>query len=209
VNVLGKLSQTVPAYVHTEKRSNKIIQSDNSTFLKSKNPICNECNSSRTQPFDFAWERLSAWLNQNAPSLERQNFFRATSAFPYETRQCLLEVHLYFVKLFGGQLVDASANIDLSTYRQSILQQTANPNFYIAIGASRPERIVIERGDLEVWENDGRVACARNIVVLGNIAVMMCHAEKGHEPKYIETFWHPRHNTSKFKVQRRWSDSAD
>ena len=201
--VLGKITQNSPAYLHNERQRNKIIQSDNSISLKAKSPICNACNSNLTQPYDLAWDQMSCWLRANETSLEQRTSFRANPIFPYDTKASLLRVHLYFVKLFGGQLVDSGAKTDTSIYAKSLREGIANPKFYFGIGASMTDRPVLEVGHLEVWESAGSVNIARNAVVLGNIAVLMCHADAGHEPMYLENFWHPKLNTSKFTILKK------
>ena len=198
--VLGNLSQNFPAFLSTETRRNKIIQSDNSVFLKSKSLICNNCNSSLTQPFDIAWEQMSAWLQKNSKTLADRDYFRATRIFPYNTKTSLLQVHLFFVKLFGGQLVDAGAKLDISSYSNSLKAGVANPNFYFGIGASNESLLVLKRDNLVVWETQSEVRHARNILTLGNIVVLMCHAEREHEPNYIKNLWHPSVGTSRFKI---------
>ena len=55
-NDFGEVSQTKPLYFHTDQKKNIPIKSiKKSQRLKSDAPMCNYCNSNRTQPFDRAW----------------------------------------------------------------------------------------------------------------------------------------------------------
>ena len=102
--LLGKNPQGGPFYYSDASRVNKIVQSINSEILMSLVPICAECNNSRTQPHDLAWEWMSNWLRTNPQRVRVGGRIRPNVIFPYDTRRQMLNVHLYFVKLFGGMI---------------------------------------------------------------------------------------------------------
>ena len=91
-----------PLYFHSEARRNVRIQGINSNRLKSGARICANCNNSRTQPYDRAWERLSDYLQKNAERVAVTGSFDLRKAYPNGPyRKQALCAHLYFVKLFG------------------------------------------------------------------------------------------------------------
>jgi hypothetical protein len=51
-DIKAVLGGTGPVYLHNRQRRNIMLQSINSKKLKSTAPMCNTCNSARTQPHD-------------------------------------------------------------------------------------------------------------------------------------------------------------
>ena len=60
--VLGAPTQDQPFYFHDLERRNKPVKSLDAKILKAPIRICAECNTTRTQPHDRAWEQMSARL---------------------------------------------------------------------------------------------------------------------------------------------------
>lgn len=67
----GEISQANPHYWMNGEQV-KTVGSLKADILKMGAHICNECNSKRTQPHDFAWVALSAWLNNFALDFGRE-----------------------------------------------------------------------------------------------------------------------------------------
>jgi hypothetical protein len=61
--VLGEPTQEEPFYFHDLKRRNRPVGSLNAKILKAPIRICAECNTTRTQPHDRAWEEMSDGLH--------------------------------------------------------------------------------------------------------------------------------------------------
>jgi hypothetical protein len=57
--VLGEPTQEEPFYFHDLERRNRPVGSLNAKILKAPIRICAECNTTRTQPHDRAWEQMS------------------------------------------------------------------------------------------------------------------------------------------------------
>jgi len=96
----GHVSQQKPIYTHTDQKKNIPIKSIKASRLKSGGRICNKCNSSLTQPYDKAWERLSQYLQANWQKLQKAQQINLTKVFPGAVRRSLLGIHLFFVKIF-------------------------------------------------------------------------------------------------------------
>lgn len=60
--VLGEPTQEEPFYFHDLERRNRPLGSLNAKILKAPIRICAECNTTRTQPHDRAWEEMSDGL---------------------------------------------------------------------------------------------------------------------------------------------------
>jgi hypothetical protein len=97
--------------------------------------ICNECNSTRTQPHDFAWEILSARLNGLRPRLSTGTEVRGNRVFPYDTTHKTTNVHLYFAKLFGGMIVEGGGPLAVQPFAKAIMTGRPHPEVYLQLGA--------------------------------------------------------------------------
>ena len=109
----GTCSQNNPLYYHDANQANQIIRGFRSPILKFSNPICNYCNSERTQPHNRAWGFMSLWFRQHIITMKPGNIIRANKIYPFDTRQRMLNVHLYFVKLFGCTLLETAGKVSL------------------------------------------------------------------------------------------------
>jgi hypothetical protein len=126
--------QQAPLYLHREGSRSKRFGSFDAEVLKS--PLCEECNTSRTQRHDRAWEKLSTFLGTSKP--EPGTIVRVRRIFPDSPAQQMLNVHLYFVKLFGCRVVEAGAPIDSREFSNAILNGTAHPQLYLRVGRIIP-----------------------------------------------------------------------
>src|SRR5882672_8968652 len=76
--VFGEVSPQQPIFLNDGKSRNRKVLSLNASVLKWKNVICHYCNTTRTQPHDFAWENLHAELRRRVPSLKPGHVVRAS-----------------------------------------------------------------------------------------------------------------------------------
>src|SRR5271169_5428197 len=63
--VLEKPTQEEPFYFHDLEQRNRRVGGLNARILKAPIRICAECNTTRTQPHDRAWEQMSARLRSS------------------------------------------------------------------------------------------------------------------------------------------------
>jgi hypothetical protein len=104
--------------------------------LKSKALICQYCNSTRTQPHDKAWEKLSEYLRANHQLLKTRKHIRLDKVFPGSVKSSMLDVHLYFAKLFGCRIVEHRIPINITPFLEAILQQKPHPKLFLSLGFS-------------------------------------------------------------------------
>jgi len=117
--VLGSPTQDRPFYFHDLERRNKPVKSLDANILKAPIRICAECNTTRTQLHDRAWEHMSDQLRNRRLVIGR--WVRANRIFRNDTRRQMINVHLFFLKLFGCMLCEAKANghdvpIDIASF---------------------------------------------------------------------------------------------
>jgi hypothetical protein len=105
--VLGSPTQEQPFFYNDLERRNKPVGGLNAKILKAPTRICTECNTTRTQPHDRAWECMSDRLR--ARQFRVGQWVRANSIFPHYTGREMTNVHLYFLKLFGCMICEAKS----------------------------------------------------------------------------------------------------
>ena len=146
--MLGSPTQEQPFFYNDLERRNKPVGSLDAKILKAPIRICTECNTTRTQPHDKAWERLSDRLR--ARRLRDGQWVRANSIFPHYTRREMTNVNLYFLKLFGCMICEAKSNrydvpIDIAPFSRSIMSagrrkmEVSLPLGFTMSGRSHPE----------------------------------------------------------------------
>ena len=141
-----------PLYLHDAAKRNRRIGSLDAKLLKSPGRICPDCNNARTQPHDRAWEKLSEALRDRSTSTGAGKC-RASrrSVFRYDTARAMLNVHLYFVKLFGCHIAGNAIPLDIASFANAILHQKAHPCVYVKFGCGRTSAGEPMTGMSDMW----------------------------------------------------------
>jgi hypothetical protein len=192
-SLFGRISQEDPVYYHTKGEKNIPVGSLKSTRLKSKALICNDCNSSLTQPYDKAWEKLSLYLRSNWTILERNGKLNLSKIFPGSTRKSFLDVHLYFVKLFGCKIIEDGVPIDISGFSHCLQQRVAHSDIYIAIG-NRPGVVKHKYAaitPIESVDQGEKSVLAAWLYIVDNIAVNVIYSIIPGNEEVLRNTWHP------------------
>jgi len=192
--VFGAVTQANPLYYHDNKRKNRPIGSLDAKLLKSPSRICANCNNARTQPHDRAWEHLSEALRTR--NMVSGMAVRADRIFSYNTAREMLNVHLYFVKLFGCHIMEGNIPIDITTFGASIMREKAHPNVYLKFGVS-PTPIT---GMSDVWTTPTDCTFATWFYKVGNLAVNVMFAIDGEKRNGLIGAWHPKLGTNKLAI---------
>ncbi|MBX9895594.1 MAG: hypothetical protein K2Y09_10495 [Nitrosomonas sp.] len=132
--VFPNVSLGKPIYTKTKYNKWVKINSLDSDRFKSTAKICQHCNTTRTQPFDQAWEQLSAYLQENTNRLRLNDSLPLHKVFPGRTKEAMLYVHLFFVKIFGCLIIEHKIPIPIEPFSQAILNHSEHPKVYIGIG---------------------------------------------------------------------------
>jgi hypothetical protein len=106
---------------------------------------------------------------------------RANGIFRYDTRLQMINVHLFFLKLFGCMLCEAKANgydvpIDIALFSQAIMTSRPHPEVHLQFGKCDG---TVGRSNLECFESDQGGVLAYWIYQLDNIAVGVLFAQAG------------------------------
>lgn len=134
----GHVSQRKPLFWHDSRLRNQLVKGLNVAILKFNDSICAKCNNETTKRYDKAWEELSAYLRTLKRPIQIKHRIHLAKVFPGSVAQSMLDVHLYFVKLFGCAIVENSVAISLSDFRSSLLNRSAHPNIYCFWSKSLP-----------------------------------------------------------------------
>ena len=156
-DIVDQLGSKGPLYLHTDKRRNLKIQSSNSQYLKFQPSICNSCNSARTQPHDLAWQGLSTALRTATPALKTGDIIDGANVFPNETTAQLLNVHLFFVKWLGYQIVESGCLTDppIETFSDALMNQQPYANLWLAFGTADRDDDWVGASDLDAHSLNG------------------------------------------------------
>ena len=68
------------------------------------------------------------------PALAPGAVVRLNRAFPYDTRQQMLNVHQFFVKAFGCLVIEGSLPVDIGGFAGAIMNNRAHPLVHLKFG---------------------------------------------------------------------------
>ena len=202
-SVFGKPTQNAPFYLHDTKRRNRNLGSLDNRRLKSPSRICARCNNDRTQPYDRAWEQLSSALRTRNLPIGPRAIVRANRIFRYNTRKQMLDVHLFFVKLFGCHIVTGDIPIDISSFATAILERRHHPCVYLKFGLVPRvgDKPIAGMSDIEAaLTPDGSCAFATWFYEVDNLAVNVMFAVDGEDRQGMVDAWHPQFGTNKLTI---------
>lgn len=198
----GHVSQKKPLFYHTDSRKNIPIGSIKGSRFKSKALICNNCNSNLTQPYDRAWEKLSAYLRVNWSALGKSGKLNLSKVFPGSSKKSLLKVHLYFVKLFGCRIVEYNIPIDIAEFSNALQKQIAHKAIFIAIG-NIPGEVKHKYAAVTPIEavNDGNsTVFATWFYIIDTIAVNVIYSSVLGNEHVLRNAWHPSQASKTVKL---------
>ena len=101
-----------------EARNNRIIQSEDSVHIKYQRSLCQYCNSTRSQPWDQAYDRFMEFIQVHTQRVKQTKKINLSEIMIGHERQLAVNLYSYFVKAFGCQLVEHEQRPppDLSEY---------------------------------------------------------------------------------------------
>lgn len=190
--VFGHVSQNHLLYRHSALRRNVPVKGLNVGLLKFGGLMCARCNNQRSQAYDRAWEHLSAALRIK-PTLQPGGRIDLGKIFPGTVRKSMLNVHLYFVKLFGCTVVERSLPIDIRGFSQAILNATAHQKVHLAISpftCGLPSASV-GYSDLAIAPCNRVISYATWLYRLDRFTVRVMYAEPSEHRKGLIDSWHP------------------
>ena len=185
----GKVTQKLPIYLSSDaKRNVKVNSIKKSEALKFSSLLCPNCNNSRSQPFDNAWLAVSENLRARS-SLKEGSIIKLEKIFPGSVKIGMLNVHLYFVKIFGCAIQEFGIPLNIEDFSRAILNGTSHPKVHISFGASNG----LETGltNMETANLDGQCVFATWFYLVGRLAVNVMYAEPTEKRQGLICSWHP------------------
>jgi hypothetical protein len=170
------------------------VEDKKSLYLKSKALICQDCNSNRTSPHDKAWEKLSRHLREKNPPIKKGEIVKLNKVFPGAVKKSMLDVHLFFIKLFGCAIVEHNVRIDITNFSEAIMNQKPHPLVYLAILPSLDVGIknYAGRTNMRIASTiDGKCMYATWFYRVGSLSVRVIYAEPTECRKGMVHTWHP------------------
>ena len=195
------VSQKNPVFLHNKSETNRLIRSKKSKFLKSKALICNRCNSSLSQPYDFAWEKLSKFIFESRKEISKSRKIKLKKLFPGRSRRSATDIQLYFLKLFGCLIYETDATGLLNNFSQHLLRRKAHPNVELFFYHTK-DWSSVGISDLEVTYDRalGCVALAQWIYSVGNFSIKVCYLHPENEHLARRRGWHPERDHGVIKI---------
>ena len=199
-SVYGDVTQNQPLFYSNDNSRNIRVGSLKSQRFTSPAKICKYCNTTRTQPHDRAWEQFSSTMRLMLRKSALPNSVRANSIFQYDTRRMMINIHLYFIKLFGCHIATAEIPIELAEFSSSIMNSKAHPNVYLGFWRIEP-RVGMSNIVTEITDN-GDCAFATWFYEIENLAVNVMYALPGEKREGMVNAWHPRLATNKLIIHK-------
>lgn len=125
------VSQQKPIFTKDKDGNIIAVGSLKSNKLKWESRLCHACNTTRTQPHDRAWEKLSTYLQTVKPSAKR---IKLSNVFPGSSKTSMVKVHLFFTKLFGCLIAEHAIPIPLEPFSDAILEGKPHPHLLLGFG---------------------------------------------------------------------------
>lgn len=195
----GLVTQKSPIYIHTDQKRNIRISSiKKSRDFKSSALICSQCNNARTAAHDRAWAKLSTYLRNKNPTIKKGEIIRLDKVFPGSVKQSMLDVHLYFVKLFGCAVVAHDIPGEIEPFSDAIMHGKAHEKLYLAFWSGKG--LGTGYSNLEMANIAGRCVYATWFYIIGSVAVNIIYAEPSERRKGMVNAWQPENVTKRLRV---------
>lgn len=102
------------APVHVRDGKQTQVQGPGASTVKYSRFLCQHCNSTRSQPFDRAYDDFIDWvIGGNEGLVLRRRFIDFAEIFGCDWQVRQLHLYKYFAKSFGCRLIDAGADVPI------------------------------------------------------------------------------------------------
>ena len=112
----------------------------------------------------------------------------------------MLNVHLYFVKLFGCRVEEDHVPIDIEPFSQAILQGKAHPKVHLALLPPITDFHAVGYSQMNGVEANGKTVFAVWMYETPGFVVRIMYAEPGHQREGLVDAWHPGENVKCIRV---------
>jgi len=130
--VFGRERPKKPLHLRRGKLTQEVADYED-RILTFETKICGDCNGTQTQKHDNAWMVLSKAFGDRT-SLKPGDKIKLVDVFRNDTREQMILVQLYFVKVLGCAMRDAGFKVDLQTFSDAIKNGIYHPHVYLSFG---------------------------------------------------------------------------
>ena len=127
--------------------------------------------------------------------MQRAERFDLSKVFAKNRGAADIDVHLYFVKLFGCKLRADAIPVDLSSFSRALMERRAHPEvrLFVADGHIAPGQILAYDSDVSrLSDVSGRVDSALWMYLMAPVAIKVNYLRAGSPLKLPPgTPWHP------------------
>ena len=118
----------------------------------------------------------------------------------------MLEVHLYFLKLFGCLIHEGDIPIDLSGFSSAIVAEKMHPNVYLKFGVLSAQDDQKRAGRTDVGSSmlveTGECAFLSWFYVVGQLSTNVMYAIEGEDRLGLISAWHPVRGTKRLVFEK-------
>lgn len=180
----SEISPQKPIFHRVNGIVKRPIRSFKSEAFKYPKSICAACNGTLTQPYDYAWGKLSKFLYTNSKKIQHNNVINLKDIYGLDFYENMKGVQLFFAKQFGCKIIESEFDFDLSRIRNAVCKNSEIPSFYLKLrrsdnGKSAKYSAV---SDIEVNKSaSGELKCIHFFYTIGafSIDILYCADSKG------------------------------
>lgn len=138
-----------------QNQNKKLIQSEDSIHIKYQKSLCTECNSSRSQPWDEAYDKFMDYFLSHETELKKIRKVDFKNIAQYDTGIFAKRLYSYFIKSFGCQLQE-SGQIPPLELSEFLLEKRNNTNLKVtfAIYEKMPQQLTLSMIQIHDLEGD-------------------------------------------------------
>lgn len=131
-------------------------------------------------------------MRDHFPVIRRNGRFDLSNVFPGSSRASALNVHLYFVKLFGCKVIDDRAPSDVASLSAALMFGAPHPEISLQISAAPDANIVMAESNVyKMWNERRELHGAHWMYVAPPVAVKVCYIKAGAPLFCAGSQWHP------------------
>lgn len=146
------------ALVHVKNGKLQLVQGANSKKIKYERSLCHNCNTTITQPFDFAYDTFIDYLYENEGHILRKRFVDFFDVYGVNFEVGQRNLYKYLAKSFGCRLHNAGVSVPsdiVSLFQEESFETGLRINFSVnedvLILPKKDRDGFIGKGDLLIW----------------------------------------------------------
>lgn len=186
-----KPTQQQPLYLQKNWVFDAKIGSDKSKKLKFGKSLCLDCNSSRTQPYDEAWDTIFEYLQTNWMKIRARGSFNLSHVFPDDPQGSMVRVQLYFIKVFGCLVHEEKVPLFGTGFSRYLYNAIRDPEVELAFCHSDQGRKMALRSEIHVWGRPGHIDGTVWLYLFSPVGVKVFYRRKGAALSIPSHVWNP------------------